>query len=525
MVNFVAHGLGVTVTITSKSLQSNAIFKAIYIDNQTYEPSDWACIGQPEPLPTLANFTKAAKAESAINIVKNATPLAQGWVNLGKDDLQKQLISTTNNKVIFSITSNSKSEVAQFSATYTNNQSYKVSAWKCSIQPHPQTTLAAFIKAAKKESAPKIVKNATPKANNWVTLPKDDLKKELISATNNKVIFRITSISKNEVAQFSATYIENQAYQVSDWKCSIQPKEINNFIAFTKAAKAESAVNIVKNATPSAGGWNNLPDKDLSKKFIEAVQNVVVLEITSDSKHEVAHFTATYTNNQTYKVSDWKCSSQPKKINNFIDFTKDAKAETSINIVKNATPSAYGWNNLGTKDLSKKFISATNNIVIFEIASDSKNEVAQFSATYIENQAYQVSDWKCSQQPIPDWRHNEVNFLTNQVNNPSYNSNMINQLKNKSLLKLAPNLAKFLNKYSDPTKSLIMVVDKNSLIYTRHGGVKKLGEITFKLNFYAYNDPAKKQLITGGLFYVDKELDNSGGDSGFNNLGIKQDIN
>ncbi len=313
--------------------------------------------------------------------------------------------------------------------------------------------------------------------------------------------------------------------------CGHKNNKKSSFADFTKAAKAESSINIIKNATKQASGWNNLVASDLTKDFISATNNKVIFNISSASKNQVAEFSAAYTTDQAYKVSDWTCSSQPKKIWTFADFTKLAKAETATNIVKNAKVKAKGWDALPKGDLSKRFISATNNQVIFDISSKSKIEIATFSAIYIKNLAYQVSDWTCASQPFYDWEAYTTMLLEDKApgqDKNDYNGNMIKKIldildhKPESI---NPNINKFLDKYDYPVDSLNVFVDPNSLTYTPRGGSKKLGQITFQLSFYLISDKTPKLLTTGGLFAVSKEFAGDEPDPTFDSMKILKDIN
>ncbi len=480
---------------------------------------------------SFSDFKTAAQNEKAINIVNHATVKAKGWNHLVNSDLSKSKWKVNDNNVTITITSHSLLFSAQFSATYTADQSYQVSDWWCSQQPKSLTTFAAFAQAAKAATAKMIVNNAIIQAKGWDDLPAKDLTKWFVSATKNQVIYKITSASKMEIAQFVAIYVTGEVYQLSDWVCNTQPKPAPTFADFTKAAKNETALNIIKNATPKPIGWDHLVESDLTKKLISITNNRVIYKITSVSKNQGAQFSAAYIQNQPYQLSDWKCSAQPKVLPTFSDFIKLAKAETATNIVKNAKVKAKGWDALPKGDLSKKFISATNNQVIFDISSKSKTEVATFSATYIKHESYQVSDWTCSSQSVYDWEVNTTKLLEDKIpeqDKGEYNFNMMTKimyiLRNKPPSTLN-HLHKFIYHYNFPKDYFNVLVDENSLTYTSRGGSKKLGEITFKLSFYLKSDKTEKLLTSGGLFSVSKEFADDPGDSYFDSMKILKDIN
>ncbi len=304
-----------------------------------------------------------------------------------------------------------------------------------------------------------------------------------------------------------------------------------SFADFAKKAKAETSINIIKNAKVKAQGWNNLPTGDLTKELFSDTNNKVVFNISAASKDQVAKFSAAYTKDQAYKVSDWTCSSQPTQITTFAEFVILAKAEAATNIVKNAKVKAKGWDALPKGDLSKRFISVINNQVIFDISSKSKTEVATFSATYIKHESYQVSDWTCSSQPVTDWLVMTTKLLENKspiINKSDYNLTMMTKiiyiLKSQSSSKF-PDINKFLNNYAYPLKDLYVLVDENSLTYTSRGGMENLGKITFQLSFYLKSDKTEKLLTSGGLFSVSKEFADDPGDPTFDSMKILKDIN
>ncbi len=83
----------------------------------------------------------------------------------------------------------------------------------------------------------------------------------------------------------------------------------------------------------------------------------------------------------------------------FDDFAKAANSESLNNIIKQTNPS--GWNALPSNDLSKITNKNTQTTVVVTIKSKSKQETAEFTATYITDTAYALSDWECSSQPTP----------------------------------------------------------------------------------------------------------------------------
>ncbi len=86
------------------------------------------------PKAKFSDFSKAAQAESAENIVNYTKPT--NWEKLPKNDLDKKLLKITNASVVVVIKSKSRNETAIFTAVF-NNKKYQVSAWNCSTAPEP----------------------------------------------------------------------------------------------------------------------------------------------------------------------------------------------------------------------------------------------------------------------------------------------------------------------------------------------------------------------------------------------------
>ncbi len=86
------------------------------------------------------------------------------------------------------------------------------------------------------------------------------------------------------------------------------PPAKTTFGDFTKAAKAETAVNIVAQTKV----WKSLPKKDLIKATPVVVGETVVVSITSTPNSQTAVFVATYVKDTAYNISSWKCPDGPK---------------------------------------------------------------------------------------------------------------------------------------------------------------------------------------------------------------------
>ncbi len=175
---------------------------------------------------------------------------------------------------------------------------------------------------------------------------------------------------------------------------------VNTYDDFAKAAAAELIINVVTQTKPN--GWDGMTAGDLvSKGYSENPEIEVFLTLKSSSKQETAQFGATYKTNQKYQLSDWSVVNQPKKSTDFENFKIKAEAQEKdlSDLVKNANPKATGWDSLPKGDLSKVSSSETTNSVIFVISSKTKGKQADFTATYVPDQLYKISDWACTKQP------------------------------------------------------------------------------------------------------------------------------
>ncbi len=401
----------ITINIKDSLKHQSALFKASYIMNTAYQLVDWSCQQQPVALPNFDDFKKAAEAESAINVVDHANSPAQGWNKAIANNVKIETDTIVHNTLVLKIYDVVKAESATFSNTYTMDHKYNIDLWRCVLQPTQLPVFSDFKKAAEAESIENILKNANPKAIGWDNLPKNDLLPSGVSTTKNSVIINIIAISKKSVESFEATYTDFVAYKVTDWKSIAKPKLLPNFDDFTKKAERESAINIVNHSGLTANtGWVGLGVNDvIIKSKTTDKHNNVIETIGAISRNEIATFTATYTRFQRYTINDWTCNIKPKKsIYNFANFTKKAKAESLINIVKNATNKASGWDKVTAGDLSQPTWSVTKNSVsvsfIYKM-SPSQGSIATFSATYPYFEAYKVKDWSCSIQPklLPNW--------------------------------------------------------------------------------------------------------------------------
>ncbi len=384
----------ITINIKNSLKHQSALFTAFYIMKTSYQLVDWSCQQQPIALPNFDDFKKAAEAESAINVVKNASFPAQGWNKAIANNLKIETDTIIHKTLVVKIYDVVKAESATFSNTYKIDHKYNVDLWRCVLQPTQLPVFADFEKTAMLESLIHIV--AQTKPNGWDKLSVNDLSAHGKSSTSNSVIINIISKSKQEIATFTATYRPFEAYKISDWKCSDLPKSLPNFDEFKKAAQAESAINILKNATIKAN-WNIKSATDfiiLTSNIVN--QNTVIKTIVWQSTKEVVIFSATYHEYQSYKVSDWQCISQPKLAPTWTDYWHNAYGELAWRIVKNAHPTKTAWiNDDNSNFFFKGAKSNRNNTITLYIGNHSRhNAGAGFTAHYNLYHSYNVTDWK-----------------------------------------------------------------------------------------------------------------------------------
>ncbi len=175
---------------------------------------------------SFSDFSKAVLAESAINIVQNAHPPAQGWDIVQAGDLSKEANPNivAGIKIIIIIDLDTKNKAASFTATYVADKAYDLSSdWGCSVQPDFTKAFDTFRWEAERATPADIVKNANPGATGWNNMPKGDIISGQASETFNSVIRTLHSTSKGKDAQFTALYTKGQKYSMTDWKCTRQP--------------------------------------------------------------------------------------------------------------------------------------------------------------------------------------------------------------------------------------------------------------------------------------------------------------
>ena len=192
-----------------------------------------------------------------------------------------------------------------------------------------------FKKAALGEKVDEIVENASVTAKGWDITRVNDfsfVSEPKVGIDGSTVVTTIKSTFNNNTAVFTATYVTNSKYVVSDWACTTQPTAKATFADFEAAAKNTLAKDIVANASIKATGWDDLKNDTFTfdtKPIVGIAGSTMVAKIKSAKNENNAVFTARYSNGEAYKVSDWKCTTQPSKDASWNKFITDAEAATT----------------------------------------------------------------------------------------------------------------------------------------------------------------------------------------------------
>ncbi len=145
----------------------------------------------PPAKPTFGDFTKAAKAETAVNIVAQTKP--KGWESLPKDDLTKAIPTVVGQTVVVSIASTSTKKTAVFVATYVKDTAYNISSWKCPDGPKATVSWTTFKTSVESNDAAAI----------FAILKKADLKNVNIDLASINDASLILDTSKSSVTDNS----------------------------------------------------------------------------------------------------------------------------------------------------------------------------------------------------------------------------------------------------------------------------------------------------------------------------------
>ncbi len=188
---------------------------------------------------------------------------------------------------------------------------------------------------------------------------------------------------------------------------SCSKKADNHSLAqFIKSAKAESAANVIKNASIKAQGWAGWVNAtSVFTKEVSTNKMIVIMVINFKSSNEIATFRATYTKGEAYKVDVWKCYDQPKnndgKIHTELQFRADAQNAVLIkgagnDIATKATPSQSGWKSDDGFKVIGALVINNDHTVTVTIADRKQTQKAVYTATYTSNRTYQTIDWSAN---------------------------------------------------------------------------------------------------------------------------------
>ncbi len=183
-----------------------------------------------------------------------------------------------------------------------------------------KTTWDAFKNDAQKASAIEIAQTIKP--HNWNDVIKTELTINSLKIDNNNYFLTldITRVKKSLTttkAYFEIDYIPHQKYNLSDWKCVLQPQAIpgpKTLELFYILAQIEPAINIVKVTKPQH--WNDALTYQLSisniKVGADGLHCVKLDIIRNNNNHETAGTFEIFVTQPTYDLSNWNCIVQPK---------------------------------------------------------------------------------------------------------------------------------------------------------------------------------------------------------------------
>ena len=205
---------------------------------------------------TWADFKKDAQAETILNIVQTSKPT--GWSDATESELKGATFVADDNaqKITIDITRTKElnSWTASFEIDYVSGKNYNVSGWECSKQP-------------------------SENPNSW-----DFFKKDALAVTAADLITQARS--SKDFATFKWTY------------------GTTDQVTWIKTDQAEFDTFGAKDATKdSYAGMKGKPISDDTNHKVTAIISKKGKNGAYDSDPIAA--TATYTADQTYKISDW----------------------------------------------------------------------------------------------------------------------------------------------------------------------------------------------------------------------------
>ncbi len=228
------------------------------------------------------------------------------------------------------------------------------SCGKKETPPAAPPNFTDFTKAAEHESMYKIVQQTKPSPD-WIALKESDLTAGNFEIRNQTIIFDISVKSKTQTAIFSAIYITDTAYNISDWDCSYQPDPTVSWATFLKVAKANGPKVTFVNIQLAQPEWVNIDLKHIKADSFSIDDNMNNFsDNAKDSLSLALIFTSTTTpfkinktinltihfHNTAYNEDDWTAPDYT-----FQDFTSDTQESVLTDSWKNfAVHSKLNWN-------------------------------------------------------------------------------------------------------------------------------------------------------------------------------------
>ncbi len=228
--------------------------------------------------------------------------------------------------------------------------------------PGNKTTFTEFLDSANSETLSKIVQQTKP--TGWDSLPNGDLSK----LDNNKIVantsitITLLSTSKNETAEFTATYITDTAYVIGDWTCSDQPISALTWKDFKTEVKAITPSDLYDQFQKQGAVLNNINidfSKITSKDFtIDNTRSAIVVD--DNNKKLTFLLTLTPTSSLTFVAPTLltlviQFNNVKYNINNWtLNYTK---TEFQTAATKSITTDA--WKNYATKAFDSSWLDGS----------------------------------------------------------------------------------------------------------------------------------------------------------------------
>ncbi len=530
------------------------------------------------PKTTFDAFTKAAEAETPVNIVMNAKPKAKGWVNLPKNDLTKVDTQVSGQTIVIRITSNSKTEIAVFSATYVDKTAYNVNVWTCSEQPVKPSSWIDFKTAAEKGGPQAVladIQAANPAGIN-IDFKSIEAKSLVIDASskfsddgkNVKLALVFSSVPTTVGFTLATKTInltiafKNVVYDAANWTAPDY-----TFADFTEEATASVLTDSWKTyakkniSDADKKTWENA-DCEFGTIAADPSTKTLTLKITNKANSELAIATLKFhsVNNKVWIYGEqmgeaksggaWSFGA-PVTISwvqykdaatKWANGQQQAGALTIIDVLNNlnsdpAFPTV--WKDYlpgGTTDGSftakeRKPNDETKHIIYYEVSLDQITDPTVFTlyvdVTQKGNDPLGLDNFSISSDTpkgVSDWGRFIEQDLINDNTDSKANQSIVTLIDEQVTAgDQFINMETFLNTYDDKSK-LWVKIDATSYKYDDAGGPNKCGIVTFKMAFW-FGQNGEQALTTGGLFSVYRNTQNSDHDKDIaTNVAIVTDI-